>query len=240
MGRKRQQQGDPSLVVGYVRVSTEDQQISPDAQIDAIERWCLDKGAELVACHQDVGVSGAARLDQRPALIEAVSAPRDYGAGVLLVAKLDRLARSVEQSTVIERLVRDEGAQLKSVDGVGNDDTPEGKLMRTMIAGFAEYERELIRARTKVALAQRRKNGERWCNSAPFGFTWREGQLVEDPGEQRTILEICELAADGCSRKEIAERLELDRGRHPPRGERWHVTTVQRILRACETRNSDA
>src|SRR6476469_878208 len=91
-------------VVGYIRVSTEDQSLGPEAQRVALERWCAAQGAELAVCHEDVGISGGVDLDKRPGLLAALDSLRTLRADVLLVAKRDRLARDVLVSAMVERL----------------------------------------------------------------------------------------------------------------------------------------
>ena len=58
--------------IGYIRVSKTKQEISPEAQLAAIEKWCNDNGADLIGVHSDIGVSGGAPLDKRVALLAAV------------------------------------------------------------------------------------------------------------------------------------------------------------------------
>ena len=102
-------------VVGYVRVSTEEQRHGSAAQRDALERWCAANGAELVDVFEDHGVSGAAPLDQRPALLDALGALTD--GAVLLVARRDRLARDVMAAAMLERLAERAGARIVAADG---------------------------------------------------------------------------------------------------------------------------
>jgi len=82
---------DSHKVVGYLRVSTEEQTLGPEAQRAALEGWCTTNGAELVAVHVDQGISGGADLEKRTGLLAALAALKAHGAGVLLVAKRDRL-----------------------------------------------------------------------------------------------------------------------------------------------------
>ena len=69
----------------------------------------------------------------------ALDALAAEGAGVLLVAKRDRLARDIVVGAVVERLVEREGARVLSADGTGNGDRPEDQLMRNLVASFATY-----------------------------------------------------------------------------------------------------
>ncbi len=222
------------LVVSYVRVSTESQDLGPDAQREAIERWCAVNGAEHLASYEDLGVSGATPIDRRPGLLAAVERLRELGATVLLVAKRDRLARDVMVSAVVERLVERSGGRVLAADGTGNGSGPEAQLMRTLIDAFAQYERALIRARTKSALAVKRGRGER-TGRLPFGFQLgADGVHLEpEPREQAALERMRALHEQGRTQAQIADVLNAEqlfaRGR---RGQvsRWHQTMVGRLL----------
>src|SRR5579864_6724647 len=117
---RRHPPGDPSLAVAYVRVSTEEQRLGPEAQRAQIEVWAARAGVRVVAWCLDQGVSGAAPLETRPALVTALAELRAQKAGVLVVAKRDRLARSVEVALALERALQGVGARVVSADGTGN------------------------------------------------------------------------------------------------------------------------
>jgi DNA invertase Pin-like site-specific DNA recombinase len=168
-GRKRKAPADPKKVVGYVRVSTDEQALGPEAQKVAIREWCRANGVVLVAVHEDLGVTGATPVEKRPGLNAALDSLAVACAGVLLVAKRDRLARDVVIGAVAERLVERLGARVLSADGTGNGDGPEQQLMRHLINAFAEYERMVIGARTKAALHVKKRRGER-IGAVPLGY----------------------------------------------------------------------
>jgi site-specific DNA recombinase len=218
---------DQQRVIGYVRVSTSDQNLGPEAQRAAIERWCADHGLVLVAVHQDLGISGGAAIEKRPGLLAALDSLARENAGALLVAKRDRLARDTMICAMIERLAERSGARVLSADG-SNADGPEGMLMRGMIDLFAQYERAVIRGRTRAALAVKRSRSER-CGMIPYGYQLAADGMhtEENPSEQRVIGLIRDLRSEGFSQRAIAERLNADQ--IPARGARWHKTTIARI-----------
>ncbi len=234
MPRIHRTRPDRKRVVGYVRVSTSEQALGPEAQLAALRSWCAARGAELVAVREDLGVSGAAPLDRRPGLLAALDALREYSAGVLLVAKRDRLARDVVVSAMAERLAARRGAEVQSADGAGNGSEPADQLMRTMVDAFAQYERALIRARTSAALRAKRARGERTGGHVALGLrVMPDGVRVEaEPAEEVALRRIAELRADGATVRAIAERLNAEGV--PARGTRWHATTVARALRRLE------
>lgn len=229
---KRARPGDPKKAVGYLRVSTDDQRLGPEAQRASIEAWAAREGVEIVAWHVDQGVSGGSELDDRPGLVAALGELRASKAGVLVVAKRDRLARDVAVAALIERAVGASGAKLTSADGVGNGDSPADAFMRSIIDAAAAYERALIRARTKAALSALKARGCR-AGEIPFGFTAAEdGRLSEDAGEQRVIAAVASLRADGFSLRAIVAELER-RGVLSRRGKPLQLTQIARIARAA-------
>jgi DNA invertase Pin-like site-specific DNA recombinase len=132
---KPRRSGDPLRVVGYVRVSSEDQTLGPVAQRHALEAWVRARGAALVAVHEDLGLSGGAGLEKRPGLLATLDALREHGAGVLFVAKRDRLARDVMVAAMVERLAARVGASVVSAAGEGEGNDPASQLMRTIVDG---------------------------------------------------------------------------------------------------------
>jgi DNA invertase Pin-like site-specific DNA recombinase len=191
--------------IAYIRVSTDDQRLGPDAQRAAIVAWATRAGVEVTTWCEDLGVSGAASLDKRPGLTRALDL---LTAGdVLVVAKRDRLSRDTMANAMIERLVQRAGARVQSSDGTGNEDTPEGMLMRRMVEAFAEYERQVIKARTKAALATKAAKGERISGLAPFGTRFESGMVVADAEELGVLRDVEALLATGWTMPAIAAEL---------------------------------
>jgi DNA invertase Pin-like site-specific DNA recombinase len=119
-----------------------------EAQRAAVNTTAGRLGLPLASVLVDAGVSGALSAADRPVLLQAVGALRRGDA--LLVAKRDRLGRDVIEVALIERMIARRGARVVSAAGEGTDSTdPSGLLMRRLVDSFAEYERQLIGARTK-------------------------------------------------------------------------------------------
>ena len=222
----------PRRVVGYLRVSTDDQALGPVAQREALARWCAANGAELVAVFADLGVSGGAPLDRRPELLAALDALEAHGAGVLLVAKRDRLARDPVVAAMIEAAAERVGARVASAAGEGEGADPTAILMRRIVDAFAEYERLMIRARTRAALGVKKARGER-VGSVPYGFRLAADgvHLEADPAEARAVELVRSLRAEGLSLRAIGERLAAA-GCVPRGGGAWNPNTVRRIAAA--------
>jgi DNA invertase Pin-like site-specific DNA recombinase len=135
------------MIIGYARVSTDGQ---------TLEGQCTElrqAGAEKVYSEK---ISGA--VTDRPALAKAISA-LDNG-DVLVVCKLDRLARSTRDLLNTLAAIGDKGAAFKSLgDSWADRTTPAGKLMLTVLGGLAEYERHLILARTSEGRQRAQQRG---------------------------------------------------------------------------------
>src|SRR5688572_21630083 len=121
--RKVRMQSCAGRVIGYVRVSTDDQALSAEAQRHRIHEWCGIQGSELVAIYEDVGVSGGWALEKRPGILGAIDALKP--GMILLATKRDRLARDTMYSAMIERLAAREHATVRTCDGAGNGDSLE-------------------------------------------------------------------------------------------------------------------
>jgi DNA invertase Pin-like site-specific DNA recombinase len=205
--RMSKRTANPRLAVAYIRVSTEDQRLGPAAQRAAVEAWAARDGVQVAAWHVDQGVSGGSDLGERPALVAALGELRALDAGVLVVAKRDRLARDVYVAATIERAVATGGARVVSADGTANGDTPADAFMRTILDAAAAYERALIRARTRAALAAKRARGER-SGEVPYGFrSVQGGRLEADEAEQAVLGIVAELHAAGLSHRGIVAEL---------------------------------
>lgn len=232
MPRTARPAASASLVVGYIRVSTDDQNLGPEAQRAALAKWCTAHDAQLVAVHEDLGVSGGAALDARPGLLAALEDVKTKGAGVLLVAKRDRLARDVVVAAMVERLAERDGARILSADGASNGAGPEGALMRTLLDAFAAYERALVRARTTAALAVKKARGER-TGSVPYGFRLAADgvHLEAHDVEARAVALARQLRAEGRTLTAVGAALS-EAGHAPRAGGTWHPQTVARITAA--------
>jgi len=216
--------------LAYLRVSTDEQRLGPEAQRTAIEAWAAREGVAIVGWFVDQGVSGGSELDARPALVEALTQLRVTKAGRLLVAKRDR--REVAVAALIDRAVHKAGAVVVSADGVGNGTAAEDSLMRTMLDAIAAYERALIRQRTRLALAERKKKGKR-VGTVPYGFELAaDGLLTKNEPEQVVIALVRRLRAEGLSQRAIVSRLAAE-GVVSRAGRPLQQTQVGRILHAA-------
>jgi site-specific DNA recombinase len=180
-------------------------------------------------------VSGTVPMMRRDGLQDALGALKEHRAGVLAVTSVDRLSREQLESMKIRDTVRRMGASIAYVAGQGLDDTTESRAMTSMLSIFAELERDYIAGRTRAALQSKRRAGLRWNCRPPFGWCWEDGQAVHCDAEMHTLREMQRLRDTGLSYENIARQLNDQLDRYPPRGARWHPTTVWRCLnRKCD------
>lgn len=221
-----------TTALAYLRVSTDRQALGPQAQLEAIrvfaktKGWAFDEARDV---YRDEGVSGATPLEEREGLLSALARASE-GDCVLVVAKRDRLARDVVVAAVIQRTFEKAGCEIHSADGVTSDNSPEGQLLRTLIDGFAQYERAMIRARVRAALAVKKRRGER-VGSVPYGSRIdpeNPKRLIAAPRELDAVMFIRERSR--LPLREIARELEV--AGIKPREGRWHPQKIARILAA--------
>jgi DNA invertase Pin-like site-specific DNA recombinase len=218
--------------IGYVRVSTEEQAVdgvSLEAQQARIRAWCEANDYTLVGLHIDAGLSGC-RSDNRPGLQQAiVRACKEKTA--LVVYSLSRLARSTRDTIAISEQLAKNGADLVSLSERIDTTTAAGKMVFRMLAVLAEFERDQIAERTKVALSHMRQQGKR-IGKIPYGYDLAEDgtSLTSNAQEQKGLELIGQLRAGGLGRRRIAATLTAQ-GIPTKTNVVWSPQAVRRILR---------
>jgi DNA invertase Pin-like site-specific DNA recombinase len=219
--RPRHKAYEAGCVVAYLRVSTAEQAESGaglGAQRTAIAAYAQRAGLTIATWFIDYGVSGAVPPLQRPALAEALATLADCDAGVLLVAKLDRVTRKAGDLHALIELAEQQGWTLSAADGSVDMATPHGRAMTGVMGVFAQLERDLIRARTKEALAERRASGVRL------------GRPVALPAHVRA--RIAAERSAGMTLQAIADGLNADGIPRAQGGSVWYPSSVAAALRS--------
>lgn len=212
-------------VYGYIRVSTKGQAedgLSLDAQERRIRGYALTQDVDIDEIYVEKGVSGWKPLGKRP---EGARLTRSLAPGdVILCPKLDRMFRSARDALVVSGELQKRGVSLHLLD-LGGDVTGNGisKVFFTIIAAFAEFERDRIAERISEVKANERKKGRYLGGSVPFGFRVVDGKLVPEQVEQDVVLRVQELRRAGKSLRAIADSVSA-----PAR--RISHMTVKRIL----------
>ena len=131
--------------VGYVRVSTENQNgcdsFGLETQRDAITKYCASNGLELIQIFEDPAFSGSLQPLERPGLHALLEALKAEDITQIIVTRLDRLARDTMLSLWLMKEIKKLGAELVSIAEPGRWEDPTQKLLLTMVAAFAEFEK---------------------------------------------------------------------------------------------------
>ena len=175
----------------YARVSTNDQQTLP-MQSRAMREYAARRGWTISAQVREVG-SGAAKREAREKLLEAA---RRREIDVVLVWRLDRWGRSVTDLLATLQELEHLGVGFVSLTEALDLTTPAGRAMAGLLAIFAEFEREILRERTRAGLAHARQKGQRLGRPATAALHGAE---------------IRKLHRAGVSKSEIARRLPISR-----------------------------
>lgn len=174
------------MLIGYARTSTQDQKAGLEAQT----RDLTQAGCEKLFVEQVSSVDVVARAK----LAEALDFVRE--GDVLVITKLDRLARSVKHLLEVLAEVEVKGASLRIL-GMGIDTaTPTGKLMLTILGGIAEFEREIMLERQREGIAKAKAEGK---------YKGRKPTAMAKGSEVRALKEA------GVKPTEIAKRLGIGR-----------------------------
>lgn len=220
----------------YCRVSTAEQAqhgTSIDDQRTRTKSYIEAKGWTLVEEYVDEGVSGS--LARRPALDRLMAAARNGDIDVIVTTKLDRFGRSVSHLSSVIPHLEDLGVAFVSIVESLDGTTATGRLMRNILASFAEFEREQITERMVTGQQNVARAGGSAGGPPPFGYRVVKGdrmsRLAIDDDEAEVVRTAVELVLDhGLSTWETADRLNA-LGLTPRKSASWSPTNVLRLLR---------
>lgn len=208
-----------TVAIGYIRVSTQEQASSGlglEAQRDALRQEADRRGWELQFV-EDAGYSG--KDMRRPGITAALQQLASGEAQVLIVAKLDRVSRSVSDFAGLLERARREQWSIVAMDLGIDMTTPVGELVATFLAALAQWERRIIGERTRAALQALKAAGAR------LG-----GPRVLDPEIRARIVEE---AAAGATLTAIAARLNAEGVPTARGGARWYPSTIRAAIRSA-------
>ena len=209
--------------IGYRRVSTREQADSGagmGAQLDTIYAAIRSRPEWLIgADYKDEGVSGGIAWQERPGLSAAIAQLERGEADILVVAKLDRLSRSMADfANLVARAKKKKWALL--ILDVGLDlSSPTGELMANILAAFSQFERSLISQRTKEGLARKKADGI---------VLGRRSRVPEG-----IINSIVYLRSKGRSYQSIADWLNAEGFSTAQGGTTWRASSVRAVYRAA-------
>ena len=208
----------------YLRVSGKGQ-LEGDGftrQLAAIKKHAAAQGIRIVRIFREEGVSGTKDLENRPALQQLLVALHSNGIRLVLIEKLDRLARDLMiQESIVADMKRN-GFEIVSVSEPDMcSDDPSRVLIRQILGAFAQYERAMIVQKLRGARQRIRAKVGRCEGRKPYGTR---------PGEAEVIERMKKLRQQGMAVDTIAETLNAEAVK-PRAGQKWYANSVYRILK---------
>ena len=223
-----------NTAVAYIRVSTDEQAahgVSLEMQDTRLRAYAVAMGLELVAVIREEGISATVPLAKRPGGKELLAMLAKKKARHVIALKLDRLFRNAANALTTTAEWDKAGIGLHMVDHGGqsiNTASATGRMFFTMLAGFAQFERDLISERTTAALRHKKSRLQAYAPT-PIGFDRDGKNLIRNEGEAATVALIQRRRDDGMTLKAIAD--ELNGAKVPgKRGGRWYPSTVRYVL----------
>jgi DNA invertase Pin-like site-specific DNA recombinase len=215
---------DSKKAFAYLRVSGKGQ-VGGDGfprQLSAIEKYAEANGLKVRKVFREEGISGTKELENRPALQELLAAIDSVDVKVVVIEKLDRLARDLMvQETIIGDL-RKRGIELVSVaePDLCSDD-PSRKLVRQIFGAISEYEKCMIVLKLRGARQRMKARTGRCEGMKPFG---------EARTERKAVNRLLELRAQGLAVNKVADTLNAE-GYKPKYGAQWYGSSVSNVLK---------
>ena len=210
----------------YPRVSTDDQVregFRLDEQEKEMKKLCMYKNYQIYKVYREEGVS--AKNMNRPKFQEMIQDLKDGKINRIIVYKLDRLTRSIQDLEVICKLIEKYHCSLDSVSEEINTDTAMGVFFIRMTTILAQLEIERTSERTKFGLKGAAKNGH-FCGKAPIGYRKINKKLVIDDLESEVVKEIFDDYVNGLSVCTITKKLNNKNALN----RNWRTTTIDRML----------
>ncbi len=210
----------------YPRVSTDGQVregFSLDEQEKEMKKLCMYKNYQIYKVYREEGVS--AKNMNRPKFQEMIQDLKDGKINRIIVYKLDRLTRSIQDLEVICKLIEKYHCSLDSVSEEINTDTATGVFFIRMTTILAQLEIERTSERTKFGLKGAAKNGH-FCGKAPIGYRKINKELVIDDLESEVVKEIFDDYVNGLSVCTITKKLNNKNALN----RNWRTTTIDRML----------
>jgi site-specific DNA recombinase len=223
---------EPLKLDAYVRVSKVagregESFISPTVQRERIESWAQLHGAELTWHEPELDVSGGGM--RRPIFDRIMARVRAGESGGVVVAKLDRFARTLVGALGILEEFERQGAVLVSVADNIDLSTPVGKAFMRILLVFAELERDRISESWRAATSSAVDRGIHIAKFTPVGYEKRPDKRLQPGKEAKAIHDAFLMRGAHATRTEVARHLDQTAPR--PNGGRWTSPMVERIIR---------
>jgi site-specific DNA recombinase len=220
---------------GYIRVSRVagrdgESFISPEVQRAKIAGWGELHGVEIVRWWEELDQSGRRR--DRPMFQEALSRCEAGETGGIVVARLDRFARSAVDALEAIKRLNEAGARLVSVEDNFDGSTPMGRFAIGILTLIAELELERITENWSTAVKAAVERGVHISGTPPAGYRrGKDGRLVVVPEDAAVIREVFQKRAGGASWTELADFLTASGAKSSKGSSAWSVTGASSLVK---------
>jgi site-specific DNA recombinase len=216
----------------YIRVSTDKQAeegFSLEAQKEKLFAYATAQGWNVCTNHiyVDAGVSG--KTTDRPAYQRMIAAAHNGDIQRIATTKLDRLSRNTSDFLQLVEDMERVGCALAILDLNIDTGTPTGKLVATVLAGIAEWERKQINERVMSGKTQKAQEGGYNGAQCPLGYKYDNGAFAVDSSAAYWVREVFSRFVSGQAMSKIAADLN-DAGATTAKGGKWYAGTVRYIL----------
>lgn len=204
-----------------------------ETQRDAIMNYCTANRLELIQVYEDPAFSGSLQPLERPGLHALLETLKAGDIKQVIVTRLDRLARDTMLSLWLMKEIKKLGAELVSIAELGRWEDPTQKLLLTMVAAFAEFEKSLITSRLSSGRRTKARQGGYAGGKAPIGYKAERGDkaLTLDEEKAGTVKRAFELrtARPDASLRKISDMQNAE-GYTTKEGKPFHAMQVKRIF----------
>jgi len=225
----------------YCRVSTEDQAEAKtiENQVEFAHRYCELHSIEIADQYLDEGISGITALEDRPEGMRLIKDAKAKKFDLVLVYRLDRLARDTRHLLNIYHALEGYGVAIRSMTEQFDSSSPTGKFIMTTLGAIAALERETLQERVSLGRDRVARQGKWLGGNITYGYKSNAGKLEIDEKEARVVRQVFDLYAEGKMKTvEIADYLNATNvptafcSKKPHRktkGE-WTASSISRML----------
>lgn len=177
-------------VLGYVRVSTDEQAIhglSIEAQTAALESWAKANGCKLAGIYTDAGISARKPASKRPELQRLLKDVKAGKGGLIIFTKLDRWFRNIAEYYKVQEVLEQYHVDWKTIHEDYDTSSASGRLKINIMLSVAQDEADRTSERIKAVFDSKRAKHEALSGKAPLGYIVKNKKLVKDPKTQAMV-----------------------------------------------------
>lgn len=179
-------------ILGYVRVSTEEQAIhglSIEAQTAALEAWARANDCKISQIYVDAGISARKPASKRPALQQLLNAVRSGNAGLIVFTKLDRWFRNIAEYYKVQEVLEKHHVDWKTIHEDYDTSTASGRLKINIMLSVAQDEADRTSERIKAVFEMKRQKLEPLTGNCPTGYKIEGKKMLKDPETKEAVAE---------------------------------------------------